>query len=869
MRINRIIITILICLLLLPVNVFAITYGKVGADTNFNGDVNVPSGSNYYKDGVELSVGSDKTLWIYPQDYATGTGTDIDPWAGSCIEDAYTACPTGGTIYLRAGYYQLAGQAIIAKAINIIGEGISKTFIVTANDDGLAVTADYVTLKGFTIDGAAQTDGIEAMLSPILITSEAEYILLKDIEVKNGGYYGINIYEINHSLFQNIYSHDNYRHGLHPGSDTVGRNKYNTYRDIYSWDNGVSGLDDRGTTTGNEDTYNVYDNLQCWDNGYSGISIDHQNSFSLTNSSAWGNGSVGEWVYGILIDVCNNVLVNNCISIGNDKRGMNLSEVNNANINNCFTSLNTEYGINLEDCNNVTFTNVIVKNNNTLDAGGIGGVLIDGSNGTKFNSCQIYDDRTPKLQVYGIVTSGVVDTVELVNCKLSGNLTGTINNGATASIQSPDMISELADVTSADADYMMIWDATDSSLKKVDMAEVRGGAAAPSEDEIEAYIFDADAETITGNWDNTANPWADNEVSDTLTASSVTGFTPAAGTLTLAGADALTINTSAATDVTLPTSGTLYGTLADSITSANLLSSVSDETGTGVLVFGTSPTFTTNLTVTDLIFFDNTTDYNIKLGYQAGKNIVSGAQYNTFIGYQTGLSGSGTSTNAADYNTAIGASSLKANTTGNRNVAIGLNVLMANTTGANNFALGNNALTANTTGSKNCAIGASSGQFHANGTTSLTDPENSVYIGYEARGFNNSDDNSIVIGYQAIGTGANKVVLGNSSITQTTLRGALIRTVKTLTKDDATPDVSAGEIFLTVANDAACAITDLDLPTVGQIVTIICGSSTNACTITDGGNFALSAAWTPDVDDVITLFVQEDNDYIEISRSAN
>lgn len=43
-------------------------------------------------------------------------------------------------------------------------------------------------------------------------------------------------------------------------------------------------------------------------------------------------------------------------------------------------------------------------------------------------------------------------------------------------------------------------------------------------------------------------------------ASAVTGFTPAGGSLTLTGADALTINTTAATNVTFPTSGTLATT---------------------------------------------------------------------------------------------------------------------------------------------------------------------------------------------------------------------------------------------------------------------------------------------------------------------
>ena len=57
-------------------------------------------------------------------------------------------------------------------------------------------------------------------------------------------------------------------------------------------------------------------------------------------------------------------------------------------------------------------------------------------------------------------------------------------------------------------------------------------------------------------------------------------------------------NVATTTAIILPaTAGTLYGSGADSISSANLLSSVSNETGTGVLVFGTSPTFTTGITV--------------------------------------------------------------------------------------------------------------------------------------------------------------------------------------------------------------------------------------------------------------------------------
>lgn len=65
------------------------------------------------------------------------------------------------------------------------------------------------------------------------------------------------------------------------------------------------------------------------------------------------------------------------------------------------------------------------------------------------------------------------------------------------------------------------------------------------------------------------------------------------GNLTTSGAFTTTLTVTANTSVTLPISGTIYGTAAASITSAQLLSSVSDETGTGVAVFATTPTLVT------------------------------------------------------------------------------------------------------------------------------------------------------------------------------------------------------------------------------------------------------------------------------------
>lgn len=63
-----------------------------------------------------------------------------------------------------------------------------------------------------------------------------------------------------------------------------------------------------------------------------------------------------------------------------------------------------------------------------------------------------------------------------------------------------------------------------------------------------------------------------------------------AGNFATAGGGAITLNSGVASSVTLPASGTLYGTAAGSISSANLSTSLTNETGTGDPVFSIAPT---------------------------------------------------------------------------------------------------------------------------------------------------------------------------------------------------------------------------------------------------------------------------------------
>ena len=413
-----IIILLVLCLTLLLLTgcmINTVTPEKASGNLENQEDINQSSNNSQNSSTglVEEPVieeDTEATGTVYPQKWATGDGTVENPWANDCIQKAYDFAPAGGTIFLRAGYYQLAGVLNISKKINIIGEGMGKTIIKTADANGFYTTsANYVSIKNLTIDGDAQTDGTENM--SCISFNNSDYELLEDIEAKNSGYYGVHTFQVNHSSFQNIHSHDNYRHGLHPGSNTTGRNKYNIYRDIYAWDNGVNGFDDRGSSGDpNEQMYNVYDNLQCWDNGSHGIAIADQRSGVISNSSASGNGKTGIRVY----------------------------DVEDWNIHDCSTTLNGEEGLASHLSKNVNLTNIIAKNNGY-------GISLFGCSNIVLTTCLSYDDRETPLQAYGLELWDTNTGISLLNCGLTPTATGEIYNpnGVAVKVITEKMLAKL------------------------------------------------------------------------------------------------------------------------------------------------------------------------------------------------------------------------------------------------------------------------------------------------------------------------------------------------------------------------------------------------------------------------------------------
>ena len=145
-------------------------------------------------------------------------------------------------------------------------------------------------------------------------------------------------------------------------------------------------------------------------------------------------------------------------------------------------------------------------------------------------------------------------------------------------------------------------------------------------------------------------------------------------------------------------------------------------------------------------------------------------------------------------NVGIGYSSLYDNVSGISNTAIGI-LSLADTTASYNTGCGELALGRNTSGQYNSALGSGAGSYQKDGSSGLTTPENSVYIGADTKsgsdpaGGEDAIDNEIVIGYNAIGNGSDTVTIGNDDITDNYFSGSVnVATSTTAGKEALTLD---------------------------------------------------------------------------------
>lgn len=154
-------------------------------------------------------------------------------------------------------------------------------------------------------------------------------------------------------------------------------------------------------------------------------------------------------------------------------------------------------------------------------------------------------------------------------------------------------------------------------------------------------------------------------------------------------------------------------------------------------------------------------------------------------------------------NTALGLDVLNSITTANQSTAVGVSAMISATTANDSCAYGFQAMYSTTTGIRNCAYGSSSLQSNIAGLAHcafgysagfrLTGGQECTYVGYRAgESVSQKVDavNSTAIGAYAYNTADNQVVVGDSNVTETILRGNVAiptATVATLVATTAVP----------------------------------------------------------------------------------
>ena len=285
----------------------------------------------------------------------------------------------------------------------------------------------------------------------------------------------------------------------------------------------------------------------------------------------------------------------------------------------------------------------------------------------------------------------------------------------------------------------------------------------------------------------------------------VNGLTVGAGlggniTNTALGSQALFSNTSGSSNVALG-----YSALLNNLDGG-------DNVAVGADVLSSNTSGGANVALGTASLRKNTTGvHNVSVGYYALSESILGSRNNAFgsrsLRYNTGSD-----------NNSFGEQALYSNS-GAGNNAFGNGALYGNTTGSNNVAIGFSALGHKGTGNNNVALGSMAGEKIADGSTSNTASDNSVFLGYGTYPQAISQTNQIVIGYNTIGNGSNTVTIGNGSISKNYFNGDIA-----LTGNITSGIWSATEVAIakggTGATTAADARTNLDLGSLATKSTI-------------------------------------------------
>jgi len=392
--------------------------------------------------------------------------------------------------------------------------------------------------------------------------------------------------------------------------------------------------------------------------------------------------------------------------------------------------------------------------------------------------------------VVGMLATDAVETIKIKDAnvtaaKLATDAVETVkikDANVTAAKLAADAV-ETAKVKDANITY--------AKIQNVATGKVLGRVSA------NAGVVEEIATTGTGDVVRATSPTLVTPTLGAATATTINKVTitqpTTSATLTIADGKTLTANNS------IVLAGTDDKTMTFPTTDATIARTDAAQTFTGTQTFssdivvnsvniglGKGAVATNTAVGKDAISGTATGTENAAMGYNALKNISSGS-YNTALGSQAAkILSIGTENTAVGYqalsssinasaNTAVGKSALAALAdlmTNDRNTAVGMHSFLNLVTGQYNVGLGQGTLLNATTGSNNVALGKYAG-FRDNSDAGVTTSNQSIFIGSESRPLSSTSTNEIVIGYDARGLGNNSTVIGNTSITQAKLFGAL------------------------------------------------------------------------------------------------
>lgn len=366
--------------------------------------------------------GEPKTLFVDDDATPGGNGSLEAPY--QTIQEAVDNAKNGDTIRVFEGLY--LENVVVDVMVHLIGNGSADTTInASESGDVVTITADYVNMSGFAVEGSGtdSESGIFVQANHTTIFNNSCSNNIRSIRLLNAHFNSIHnntcndntdesgrgivvMYSNNNTVSDNICSR-NEQSGIlvqESSNNTIVKNICNDNKfNGIAFDLASENTLRNNSCSGNEvgisldgSSSNNVDRNNCSGNSEDGISFGGGRSI-VWNNTCNENGRHGIHLYGSSMELIDNTCNNNgnngimvrddytnltrCITNGNTLDGINATNVVGLNLIDCESNDNLQNGIFIDPSDTITITNTtITGNDNGLVLDQTTGVTVTDSN---------------------------------------------------------------------------------------------------------------------------------------------------------------------------------------------------------------------------------------------------------------------------------------------------------------------------------------------------------------------------------------------------------------------------------------------------------------------------------------------------------